>query len=50
MARGFWLTLISIAEAMEEILFGNRIVQIEAHRPEIPVGLRGNPAYMKPMK
>ena len=35
--------MISIAE-VRKILFGNRIVQIEAHRPEIPVVLRGNPA------
>ena len=42
MAPGFWQTMISIAEV--RILVGNRIVQIEAHRPEIPVVLRGDPA------
>ena len=43
MVPGFWQTLISIAE-VRKIYFGNRIVQIEAHRPEIPVVLHGNPA------
>ena len=32
----------------EEIMFGNKTVQIEAHGPEIPVVLLCNPAY--PMK
>ena len=42
MAPGFWQTLISIAEARKRY----RIVQIEAHRPETPVVLLGNPAKM----
>ena len=49
MAPGFWQTLIYIAEVRKKVLFGNKIVQIEAHRPENPVVLpRGNPA--QPMK
>ena len=30
----------------EEILFGNKTVQIEAHGPEIPVVLLCKPAYL----
>ena len=40
MAPGFWQTLISIAEVTKR--YCSEI--IEAHGPEIPVVLRGNPA------
>ena len=42
MATGFWQTLISIVEVRKR--YCSEIVQFEAHRPDIPVVLRGNPA------
>ena len=36
--------MISIAEVMKRYYSAIEILQIEAHRPEIPVVLRGNPA------
>ena len=49
MAPGFWQTLISIVEVRKRFvpllrLGRDRTVQIEAHGPEIPVVLLGNPA------
>ena len=46
MAPGFLQTLISFAEVRKR--YCSEIAQIEAHGSEIPVVLRGNPAY--PMK
>ena len=45
MAPGFWQTLISIAEDRKRYCSAiESCVQIEAHRPEIPVVLCVNPA------